>query len=69
MGRHGGLPIYVGDDETDEDAFRAVAGRGLSVRGPRRGRRPDTVAEFAFADTDEVRVFLETISSLAGERR
>lgn len=27
----GTLAVHVGDDETDEDAFRAVAGRGLGV--------------------------------------
>ncbi len=25
------FPVYVGDDETDKDAFRAIAGRGMSV--------------------------------------
>lgn len=27
----GTYPIYIGDDETDKDGFRAVAGRGASV--------------------------------------
>ena len=27
----GTISAYVGDDETDEDAFRALAGRGLAV--------------------------------------
>ena len=27
----GSVPVYFGDDLTDEDAFRALAGRGLSV--------------------------------------
>jgi len=25
------LPVYLGDDESDEDAFRAIHGRGISV--------------------------------------
>ncbi|MFA5353561.1 MAG: trehalose-phosphatase [Thermodesulfovibrionales bacterium] len=27
----GRLPIYIGDDTTDEDAYRAIRGRGISV--------------------------------------
>ena len=26
------VPVYIGDDDTDEDAFRAIAGRGVGVR-------------------------------------
>ena len=48
------LPIYIGDDETDEDAFRAVGDRGLAfvVRGE-DDERP-TVAHYSLADTAEV---------------
>ena len=26
------LPIYIGDDQTDEDAFRALKGKGISLK-------------------------------------
>jgi trehalose-phosphatase len=58
------LPIYVGDDVTDEDAFRALAGRGLTlvVQGPDDRL---TAADYALADTDEVRLFLEYLTAIA----
>jgi trehalose-phosphatase len=31
-GDRGIFPVYIGDDETDEDAFRAFRGRGMTVK-------------------------------------
>lgn len=58
------LPIYVGDDITDEDAFETLAGRGLCmvVTGPDDRR---TAADYALADTGEVREFLEFLTEIA----
>ncbi|MEK6726757.1 MAG: trehalose-phosphatase, partial [Deltaproteobacteria bacterium] len=30
-GFKGSIPIYIGDDETDRDAFRAIKGNGISI--------------------------------------
>lgn len=51
------LPIYVGDDATDEAAV-AVLGRGITVRV---GSWPRTHARYWLADPDEVRRFLERL--------
>jgi trehalose 6-phosphate phosphatase len=52
-----GLPIYVGNDGTDEPAFEVLSG-GITVRvGPRRRSR----ARFALRDPREVREFLEKL--------
>ncbi|MGH9174121.1 MAG: trehalose-phosphatase, partial [Vicinamibacterales bacterium] len=50
------LPIYVGDDDTDEDAFEVLAGRGIGIKvGP-----PDAVtkANGRVADCEAVRQLL-----------
>lgn len=51
------LPIYLGDDTTDEDAFVALAdqGIGIVVAGAERA----THADYRLDDTGEVRAFIE----------
>ncbi len=55
------LPIYLGDDVTDEDAFRALRNRGLGivVKGACRA----TWARYALDDPDQVRAFLDALIS------
>jgi trehalose-phosphatase len=50
------LPIYLGDDQTDENAFRVLKGHGISVFiGP---GNLASEADFFLQDPDEVRRFL-----------
>ena len=49
------MVIYVGDDETDEDAFKAIKkGYGIYVGHPGQ----ETAASYYFRDVEEVGVFL-----------
>jgi trehalose 6-phosphate phosphatase len=60
------VPLYLGDDITDEDAFRALAGRGVGIivgnpDDPEVADRP-TAADFVLDSTVEVEQFLNTLA-------
>ncbi len=57
------LPIFIGDDLTDEDAFRALASHGMGILVG----RPDhsTYASFSLKDTNEVGRFLSELFDLS----
>ncbi|MBV9160683.1 MAG: trehalose-phosphatase [Pseudonocardiales bacterium] len=60
------VPLYLGDDITDEDAFRALAGWGVGVivghpDDPEVANRP-TAADFVLESTVEVEQFLNTLA-------
>lgn len=53
------LPIYIGDDRTDEDAFLALKNRGITIRV---GRSAKTHAEYYVKDVDAVYRFILQLS-------
>jgi trehalose-phosphatase len=55
------VPIYVGDDETDRDGFRAVRGRGFSVFVGGSEKE----ADFYLKAQGEVKLFLGWLKELA----
>ncbi len=59
-GRTGLLPVYVGDDVTDEDAFKALADDGVGVLVSEDDR--DTAATHRLRDTEEARRFLARLA-------
>jgi trehalose 6-phosphate phosphatase len=64
----GVLPVYVGDDVTDEDAFRAIAPFGaVSVlvcpSGDKVERPRATHATHTLRDVDDVRAFVDELAS------
>lgn len=46
------LPIYAGDDRTDEDAFKALRGRGITIAVGRSN--PLTLAKYRVRSADEI---------------
>ena len=61
------LAFYVGDDVTDEDAFRALAAQGVGIVVGAPAYR--THATYRLKDTDEVRSFLERMIRLLRGRQ
>lgn len=57
-----GACVFIGDDQTDEDAFRALRARSpraITVRVLHGDESTPTAAEFSACDPIEVRAFLE----------
>lgn len=54
------LPIYIGDDTTDEFAFSAISGKGITIRV---GRSAKTFADYYLKGYPEVLRLLQGISS------
>ncbi len=59
------LPLYVGDDVTDEDAFKVLVDRGLGF-AVQRGDKP-TAAQYLLRNPDEVQKFLKALITFAKE--
>lgn len=53
--------VYIGDDRTDEDAFRALGKSGITVRV---GQDPSSLAEYYLDDTEQVYQVLTMIIGL-----
>ena len=60
------LPIYIGDDRTDEDAFAALAGLGVGILVAESPR--PTAAYYTLRNPHEVHRFLERLSDAVGTR-
>lgn len=54
-----GIPIYIGDDLTDEDAFRAIKEIGIGIVVGEENR--ETLANYVLKDPQEVHHFLKRL--------
>jgi len=58
------VPIYLGDDKTDEDAFEVLCMMGLTVLVGNEGM--DTKAHYYLKDQGEVMDFLWIVKEMSG---
>ena len=57
------LPLYIGDDITDEDAFRAIGEQGIAIAVGSEKRQ--TAAHYMLRDPEEVAKFLQELAERA----
>jgi len=53
------LPVYIGDDTTDEDAFKALKKRGLTIRV---GKQKGSAAKYFIKNVDQVYKLLRILA-------
>ena len=61
------VPLYIGDDLTDEDALRAIAKRGIGILVRDQEQRR-TWARYGLEDPGEVRLFLQRLAELLADK-
>src|SRR5258706_4131110 len=68
LDRDGVIPVYLGDDITDEDAFRALVGRGVGIlvgsADDRENASPTTAADDMLNTIGEVEELLNRLAAL-----
>lgn len=52
------VPIYIGDDTTDEDAFKVLKNKGITIFV---GKPKPSYAQYYLKDPNEVKEFLKRI--------
>jgi alpha,alpha-trehalase len=69
LGLHGPdvLPFYLGDDTTDEDAFAALAERGIGILVGSPGR--ETAARYMLDQPADVQRFLHNLAGTLEDKR
>lgn len=67
LGRDRSAALFIGDDLTDETAFRALAGRGLGIVVSETDR--PTAADLRLANPAEVQLLLDRLSAAATLRQ
>ena len=61
------LPVYIGDDQTDEDAFKALQHQGLGIKVTENPQEV-TAATYTLNSPDEVFEFLRRLNALKGKK-
>jgi alpha,alpha-trehalase len=56
------VPVYIGDDVTDWDAFNVLRGKGISILVANEAQV--TTADYRLLNPNEVRAFLRHLTSL-----
>uniref|UniRef100_A0A804QGY9 Trehalose 6-phosphate phosphatase n=1 Tax=Zea mays TaxID=4577 RepID=A0A804QGY9_MAIZE len=68
-GRNDVFPIYIGDDRTDEDAFKVLRNMGQGI-GILVSKLPkETAASYSLSDPAEVKEFLRKLANKKGARQ